>query len=130
MLFLSLGAMLGAWIGLATSRKIPVTPLLAIHEKNPTRWDDKEYQLLLEHNFGFVFGNILRGFAGRSNFILCEEGIVTQRFIRPILFRWKRFNSYIFNSDSSEFKLKFPKKRMGELIITSKQKFDEVNRIL
>jgi hypothetical protein len=119
--------LVGMAILLIGRHKVAVTPILAVSEKNPTIYDETAGTMILAYNFGIIFGGIIKSLAGRSNFILSEEGIV---FFRPTgltLVRWKKFKSYSANRETSEFTLK---RGMARISLTSQQQFAEVNKIL
>ncbi len=122
------GAMLiGMSVLFIGRRKVLVTPLLVVAEKNPTIYDGTAGQMILVYNFGVVFGGIIKSLAGRSNFILSEEGIIFYRASGLTLARWRKFKFYKSNRETGEFKLS---RGTGEVNLTSQQQFDEVNKIL
>jgi hypothetical protein len=121
------GLLLGMAIIYLGRRKVLVTPRLAVGEKNPTFYDEAAGQMILYYNVGVVFGSIIRSLAGRSNFILSDEGIVFYRASGLTLARWRKFKSFESNRETGEFKLK---RIINKVSIFSQQQFDDVNKIL
>lgn len=107
-----------------TTRKVKVTPLMQVRvDINEPGWQ----VALLAFNFGLLgvlFYALAREIVGHR-FVLCEEGVLVQRYFE----RWQSLHSYSADATRNQILLRMGRRRTV-LLDLPKEQFDAAERII